>query len=337
MSHQADGRGRVSHIASSGGESPLDARSGVGHDRISTTVHAGGSIMCDERAFDDMQAFGRGSVAVSRREFGVLSAGAGLAMLLPAPANAAEVEGTDVVVTTPDGRADAYFVHPTAGRHPGVLLWPDAFGLRPAMEEMARRLAKSGFAVLVVNPYYRIGSAPLPAAGADFTDPKTRERIFELIGSLTAETQATDARAFIDFLDAQPSVDVKRQMGTMGYCMGGPMTIRTAATRPDRIGAGASFHGGRLVTDEPDSPHLRVPELDARFLFAIAENDDEQQPEAKDVLRKAFEARGLDAEIEVYEGALHGWCPPDSRVYHEAQAERAWSRLLALFETSLLG
>lgn len=292
--------------------------------------------MCDERAFEDMASNERERGRVTRREFAVLSASAGAAIFLPSPARAAEVAGREVVVETPDGRADAYFVAPETGRHPGVLMWPDAFGLRPAMRRMAERLAKSGYAVLVVNPYYRIGPAPLPEPGADFEDPETRERIFSLIGSLTAETQATDARAFVDFLDAQPSVDPKRPMGTLGYCMGGPMTIRTAATRPDRIGAGASFHGGRLVTDQPDSPHLQVPEIDARFLFAIAENDDEQQPEAKDVLKRAFEKAGLDAEIEVYEGALHGWCPPDSRVYNEAQAERAWGRLLALFEKSLV-
>jgi len=214
-------------------------------------------------------------------------------------------------------------------------MWPDAFGLRPAMKTMAERLAKSGYAVLVVNPYYRSGPAPLPEPGTDFSVPEGRERIMSLMGALTAETHATDANAFVDFLDAQESVDAKRQIGTLGYCMGGPMVVRTAATRPDRIAAGASFHGGRLVTDAADSPHLRVPEIDARFLFAIAENDDEQQPEAKDVLRRVFDEAGLEAEIEVYEGALHGWCPPDSRVYDEPQAERAWSRLLVLFEQGL--
>lgn len=291
--------------------------------------------MCDERAFDDMDEFARRRGGLTRREFGTLTAGAGLAMVLPSPARALEVAGREVVVTTPDGRADAWFVHPAEGTHPGVLMWPDAFGLRPAMKQMAERLARSGYAVLVVNPYYRSGPAPLPEPGIDFADPASREKIMALMGTLTPATQATDAKAFVDFLDAQASVDSARQMGTLGYCMGGPMVVRTAATRPDRIGAGASFHGGRLVTDDPDSPHRRVPEIDARFLFAIAENDDAQQPEAKDELRRAFAEAGLEAEIEVYEGALHGWCPPDSRVYNEAQAERAWSRLLALFEKGL--
>ncbi len=291
--------------------------------------------MCDERAFDDMDAFERRGAAMTRREFGTLAAGAGLAMVLASPARAESIESGERIVTTPDGRADAYFTHPAKGKHPGVLMWPDAFGLRPAMKQMADRLAKSGYAVLVVNPYYRTGPAPLPEPGTDFNDPEARKKIMALMGTLTPETHASDARVFVDFLDAQPSVDSKRQMGTLGYCMGGPIVVRTAAARPDRIGAGASFHGGRLVTDGPDSPHLRIPELDARFLFAIAENDDEQQPEAKDVLRRAFAEAKLEAEIEVYAGALHGWCPPDSRVYNEGQAERAWARLLALFEAGL--
>lgn len=293
--------------------------------------------MCDEKTFADMDHWSRGHrPELTRRQFGVLSAGAGLAMLLPEVGTAAlEVVGSDVDVTTPDGEADAHFVHPTSGAHPGVLIWPDAFGLRPAMKQIARRLAGSGYAVLVVNPYYRIGRAPLPAPGSDFNDEKTRKEMMTLMGSLTAERQATDARAFVDYLDAQPAVDAKRKLGTMGYCMGGPITVRTAAARADRIGAGASFHGGRLVTDEPDSPHLLVPKLNAHYLFAIAENDDEAEPETKEVLRQAFAKRKLPAEIEVYEGALHGWCPPDMPVYHEAQAERAWGRLLALLERAL--
>lgn len=156
-----------------------------------------------------------------------------------------------------------------------------------------------------------------------------------MMATLTPETQVTDARAFVDFLDAQLAVATDRKLGTMGYCMGGPITMRTAATRPDRIGAGASFHGGGLVKDDPDSPHLLVPRIKAHYLFAIAENDDQAQPEAKDVLRDTFEKSGQPAEIEVYEGAMHGWCPPDSPVYHQAQAERAWARLLALLDRAL--
>ncbi len=291
--------------------------------------------MCDERTIRDADDYLRRSGNLTRREFGALSVGTGLAMLLPRAANALAVTAADVEVSTPDGAADCHFVHPSSGTHPGVLIWPDALGLRPAFEQMGRRLAESGYSVLVVNPYYRTVRAPVMAEGASFRDEATRKTIFPLMRSLSAETNVTDARAFIGFLDGQSAVDGDRKMGTMGYCMGGSMTMRTAAALPERIGAGASFHGGRLVTDAPDSPHLLVGKMQANYLFAIAENDDRKDPEAKNVLREAFAAAELPAEIEVYEGTLHGWCPPDSAVYHEAQAERAWSRLLALFETAL--
>ncbi|MYJ94906.1 MAG: dienelactone hydrolase family protein [Proteobacteria bacterium] len=291
--------------------------------------------MCDERTQRDVEDYLRHSASLTRRDFGTLSLGAGLAMLLPRAATALEVTAAAVEVPTPDGTADCHFVHPASGAHPGVLIWPDALGLRPAFEQMGRRLAESGYAVLVVNPYYRTERAPVLPEGASFRDEATRKKIFPLMRSLTPETIVTDARAFVGFLDAQDAVADNRMMGTMGYCMGGSMTMRTAAAFPDRIGAGASFHGGRLVTDSPDSPHLLVDRIRAHYLFAIAENDDQKDPEAKTVLRDVFAAAGLPAEIEVYAGTLHGWCPPDSAVYHEAQAERAWSRLLALFETAL--
>ena len=287
--------------------------------------------MCDDRTDTDNTEYVR-TTKMTRRQFGAAWAGAGLAMLLPRAANAQAVSEADIDVTTPDGVADCYFVHPTSGTHPGVLIWPDAFGLRPAKKQMGRRLAESGYSVLVVNQYYRTQRAPIVNT-TDFA--AVRDTLMPLMGSLNADTQTRDARAFIRFLDAQPAVDQSRKMGTMGYCMGGPFTMRTAAAVPDRVGAAASFHGGGLVTDQADSPHLLVPEMKAQYLFAIAENDDNNQPEAKDVLRDAFSQAGLRAEIEVYVGAMHGWCPPDSTVYHEAQAERAWSRLLALFENAL--
>jgi carboxymethylenebutenolidase len=287
--------------------------------------------MCDDRTVADNNEYLRGK-KLTRREFGALSAGAGLSMLLPRAANAQVVSEANIEVTTPDGVADCYFVHPSSGAHPGVLFWPDAFGLRPAKMQMGRRLAESGYSVLVVNQYYRSQRAPI----VDSTNfAEVRGTLMPLMGSLNADTQTRDARAFVSFLDSQPAVDQSRKMGTMGYCMGGPFTMRTAAAVPDRIGAAASFHGGGLVTDGADSPHLLVPQMKAQYLFAIAENDDENQPEAKHVLRDAFARAGLSAEIEVYAGAMHGWCPPDSTVYHEAQAERAWSRLLALFENAL--
>ena len=287
--------------------------------------------MCDDRTATENTEYLR-ATKMTRRQFGAVSAGAGLAILLPRAANAQAVSEADIDVTTPDGVADSFFVHPASGAHPGVLIWPDAFGLRSAKKQMARRLAESGYSVLVVNQYYRTQRAPI----VDTTNfAEVRDTLAPLMGSLNADTQTRDAMAFVSFLDTQPAVDRNRMMGTMGYCMGGPFTMRTAAAVPDRIGAAASFHGGGLVTDQADSPHLLVPEMKAQYLFAIAENDDDNQPEAKDVLRDAFARAGLRAEIEVYAGAMHGWCPPDSTVYHEAQAERAWSRLLALFENAL--
>ncbi len=291
--------------------------------------------MCDDRTFKESTEYLKGQSELTRREFGALSAGTGIALLLPRAADAQEVTEQDVEVTTADGVADCYFVHPSSGSHPGVVIWPDILGLRPAFRQMGRRLAESGYSVLVVNPFYRSARAPVVPEGASFQDESVRNTVFPLAGELNAETHVTDARAFVDFLDAQAAVDPDRKIGTTGYCMGGPMTMRTAWARADRIGAGASFHGGGLVTDQPDSPHLLVEEMDAHYLFAIAENDDMNDPEAKNVLRETFASAGLPAEIEVYEGALHGWCPPDSAVYNEAQAERAWSRLLVLFETAL--
>ena len=289
--------------------------------------------MCDDDSLDDIVEYQRRS-SVSRRQFGALTLGAGLVSLLPKSAGAAELVEADVDIKTPDGTADCYFVHPATGEAPGVLMWPDIYGLRPAFRFMGRRLAGSGYAVLVVNPFYRKQRAPTAPEHPNFQDPATRSALMALMNSLNASTTVTDAHAFVGYLDGQPSVSKKRKMGTMGYCMSGPFTLRTAAEFPQRIGAGASFHGGGLVTDKPDSPHLLIPKIRAHFLMAIAENDDQRQPEAKDVLRKAFGQANVPAEIEVYP-AKHGWCPPDSAVYNDAQAERAWSRLLVLFNSAL--
>jgi carboxymethylenebutenolidase len=292
--------------------------------------------MCDERTVDEANQYLNHRGDLSRRQFGKLSVGTGLAMLLPQVVNAQAVTETRVQVRTPDGEADCYFVYPADGPSPGVLVWPDALGLRPAFEQMGRRLAESGYAVLVVNPYYRSATAPVVPEGASFQNPETRNILVGLMGSLNAETHVADATAFVGFLDAQAAVDSNRKIGTTGYCMGGPITMRTAAALPDRIGAAGSFHGGGLVSDASDSPHLLVPRMQASYLFAIADNDDMADPEAKNTLRQAFDDAGLDAEIEVYAGAQHGWCPLDSAVYNEAQAERAWSRLLVLFENALV-
>ena len=289
--------------------------------------------MCDEHYVEDLARYVNRS-RLTRRKFGAMSAGVGLSMLLPPVAIAQDVTERDVEIETPDGTADAYFVHPSSGAHAGVLVWPDILGLRPTFRAMGKRLAQSGYSVLVVNPFYRQRRAPVVPEGASFSDPEVRNTVFPLAQALTPETHVTDARAFVGWLDQQDAVDTNRKIGTTGYCMGGPIVMRTAATLPDRIGAAASFHGGGLVTNQPNSPHLLVPQMKASFLIAVAENDDEREPEAKNVLRKSFDDAGLDAEIEVYPAA-HGWCVPDSDVYDEEQAERAWSRLLALFEKAL--
>ena len=291
--------------------------------------------MCDENSLNDMNEHLRASGAdVSRRRFGLLAAGAMIASL-PRAANAVDVKEQDIQIKTPDGMAEAYFVHPAAGKAPAVLVWPDAFGLRPAFKQMGKRLAESGYSVLVPNPYYRTAKMPALPEGLDFAKPDDRAQIMKLMSTLSPETNLTDAKAFIGYLDGQGAVDTKRKMGTTGYCMGGPMTMRTAAAHSDRVGAAGSFHGGGLVTKEPNSPHLLVPQMKVQYLFAIAENDDKSQPEAKTVLREAFDKAKLKAEIEVYAGTMHGWCPPDAAVYNKEQAEKAWSRLLATFKTAL--
>jgi carboxymethylenebutenolidase len=295
-------------------------------------VFAERQTMCEH---DDLQDFARRAPTLSRRRFGLMTLGASLAAALPRLAGAAHTVGKEIDIHTPAGIADAYFVHPGKGRHPGVLMWPDIFGLRPAFRDMATRLAESGYAVLVVNPFYRSQRAPTAPENPDFGDPATRAALMALRGTLNAETAQVDARAFIGFLDQHEAVDPEKKIGTLGYCMSGPIALRTAAALPGRVGAAASFHGGGLVTDSPDSPHLLIPKMMSQFLIAIAENDDTKEPAAKDVLRPSFAPARLPAEIEVYAGAQHGWCPPDSRVYERKQAEKAWSRLLALFGRSL--
>jgi carboxymethylenebutenolidase len=257
--------------------------------------------------------------------------GAGVAMLLPKVANAAAVTESEVTVKTPDGTADCYFVHPATGTAPGVLVWPDIFGLRPAFRQMGKRLAESGYSVLVVNPFYRAKKAPTADQGA----ATPIAQLTPLAGALNETTHMTDAKAFIGWLDQQASVAKNRKMGTQGYCMGGPMAFRTAAAVPDRIGAVGSFHGGGLVTNMPNSPHLQAAKSKAQFLIAIAANDDMRAPNDKTALKDTFAQANLQAEIEVYVGSAHGWCPPDSTVYSEPLAEKAWSRLLALYGKAL--
>lgn len=284
-----------------------------------------GKSMCDQDHFEeDVKRY-------SRRDIGIMAAaGVGAAMVLPRSANAAAVNETDVLIETPDGQCDAYFVTPTSGAHPAVLVWPDIFGLRPAFRQMGKRLAESGYSVLVVNPFYRTQKAPTASEGGS----TPISDVIPFARSLNATTHNTDAKAFIAWLDSRPQVAKDKKMGTIGYCMGGPIVMRTAAAVPERVGAGGTFHGGGLVTQSDDSPHLLIPKMRAQFLIAIAENDDQRDPESKTILKESFAAAGLRAEIEVYP-AGHGWCPPDTRVYNEAQAERAWARMLTLFENAL--
>ena len=285
--------------------------------------------MCDQDHFDDDAHEYEKRGLVTRRQFGVM-VGAGVCMVLPQVANAQAVTESDVTITTPDGTAEAYFVRPATGAAPGVLVWPDIFGLRPAFRQMGKRLAGSGYAVVVVNQFYRARKLPIAPNGA--TTPILE--LLPLAQALNETTHMTDPKAFVAWLDNQPSVAKDRKIGTQGYCMGGPMAFRTAAAMPDRLGAVASFHGGGLVTEQPNSPHLQASKTKAQFLIAVASNDDARSPNEKNVLKETFENAKLPAEIEVYSGA-HGWCPPDSRVYNEPDAEKAWARLLALYGKAL--
>src|SRR5882757_5175294 len=251
--------------------------------------------MCDQDHFEEDRQEYEALGLVTRKQFGIML-GAGMAMMLPQVANAVAVVESEVTVTTPDGTADCYFVHPASGTAPGVLVWPDIFGLRPDLRQMGKRLAESGYSVLVVNPFYRVKKAPTADAGSATPIPQ----LMPLAQGLNETTHMTDAKAFIGWLDQQSSVAKNRKIGTQGYCMGGPMAFRTAAAVPDRVGAVASFHGGGLVSDAPTSPHLQAAKTQAQFLVAIAANDDQRAPTEKDVLKQTFTQAKLPAKIEVY-------------------------------------
>ena len=266
----------------------------------------------------------------NRRDFAVWAASAGLLSALPGVANAVAVSEREVTIATPDGTCDAYFVAPTSGAAPGVLVWPDIFGLRPAFRQMGRRLAESGYSVLVVNPFYRQKKAPTAGQGGQTPIAE----VLPLMQALTPAMHLSDGKSFVAWLDTQAEVDKSRKLGTTGYCMGGPIAVRTAVVAPGRVGAVGTLHGAAMVTAAPDSPHRLVAQTQARYLIAIAENDDKKDHEAKSALRTAFDSAKLSAEVEVYPAA-HGWCPPDTQVYDSAQSERAWARLLATFGNAL--
>lgn len=279
---------------------------------------------------------------LGRRDFVAMSV-AGLAAAGSASAAGLEVVETNVEIKTPDGTSDAAFIHPKTGSHPGVLIWTDAFGLRPSFREMAKRLAAEGYSVLVPNPFYRVSKSPQFPDASNVNFAAERAKITPLMSSVTADGAAEkDAVAYIAFLDAQKEVNKSKKIGTQGYCMGGPLIVRTAATVPNRVGAAASFHGGGLVTANPNSPHLLAPKIKARMYFGIASNDDAQQPDAKDKLKEAFAAAKVPAEIEVYSASVHGWCVPDmpkqangNLTFNKPDAERAWGKLLALYKAGI--
>jgi len=280
--------------------------------------------MCDLNDQEELNKY-------TRRDFGAWAASAGLLTMLPAVANAVAVAEREVTITTPDGICDAYFVAPTSGSAPGVLVWPDIFGLRPAFRQMGKRLAESGYSVLVVNPFYRQKKAPTAAQGGQTPIPE----LMPLMQALTPAMHLSDGKTFVAWLDAQAEVDKARKLGTTGYCMGGPIAVRTATVAPGRVGAVGTFHGAAMVTPAPDSPHRLVAQTKASYLIAVAQNDDTKDPEAKATLRAALDTAKLPAEVEVYPAA-HGWCPPDTQVYDAAQSERAWTRLLATFSKALV-
>ena len=286
-----------------------------------------------------------GNDGVSRRDFTALSVAAGLAATTGAASAAMAVTETDVTIKTPDGTCDAAFIRPSKGKHPGVLVWTDIFGLRPSMRDIGKRLAGEGYSVLVPNPFYRTQKAPVidDASKFDFSAPADQAKM-KLWTTPINEAGAIerDAAAYIGWMDQQKEVDTAKKIGTQGYCMGGPLVFKTAAAVNSRVGAGATFHGGGLVTDKPDSPHLLISKMKAsHMLIAIAASDDDKQPDAKDKLKAAFAAAKIPAEVEVYTGTLHGWCVKDmplqngKPIYNQPDAERAWGRLLALYKTSI--
>ena len=280
---------------------------------------------------------------LTRRDF-VTTVAAGIVAATGADlAGQQQVTETNVEIKTPDGTCDAAFITPATGAHPAVIIWPDAFGLRPSMRNMAKRLAGAGYSVLVPNPFYRVAKSPIWEDASKVNFANELPKLKPLMSSITADgTVEKDAPALIAWLDMQKQVDRSKKIGTQGYCMGGGLVVRTAAAVPDRVGAGASFHGGGLVTQAPNSPHLLAPKVKGRMYFGIATNDDMQQPDAKTKLKEAFDAAKVPVEVEVYSMAQHGWCVPDmpaganGPIYNKADAERAWAKLTALYKAALV-
>jgi len=280
---------------------------------------------------------------LTRRDFVAMTVAAGLAAAAGTELSAQNVVETNVDIKTPDGTCDAAFIHPATGAHAAVIIWPDAFGLRPSMRDMAKRLAMAGYTVLVPNPFYRVAKSPIWEDASKVNFATERPKITPLMQSIQADGAVEkDAPALIAWLDMQKEVDRNKKIGTQGYCMGGGLVVRTAAAVPNRVGAGASFHGGGLVTNNANSPHLLAPKIKARMYFGIATNDDMQQPDAKTKLKESFDAAKVPAEVEVYSMAQHGWCVPDmpagqaGPIYKKDDAEKAWAKLMALYKAALV-
>ena len=272
--------------------------------------------------------------ALSRRGFAALSLGT--VASVPAMAAGAVTE-SDVVIGMADGSCDAALFRPTGGgRWPGIVIFADALGLRPVFRDMGRRLAAEGYTVIVPNPFYRTRKAPVLSGPFDFSKPDDRAKLVDLMAPLNTATKTRDGTTYVAYLAALPQVKTATKIGVVGYCMGGPYTILTAAAVPERVAAGVSLHGANLVTDKPDSPHLLIPKLKASYYFGIATNDDQRQPDAKDKLREAFTAAHLPAKIEVYDGCQHGWCVSDGMVYNKVGAERAYDQEIALYKKVLV-
>lgn len=287
--------------------------------------------MCDEFIHQGLTH----DPTVSRRSFVKATAAAAVLSSVPALGQEKVVE-KDVEVPMASGTCDAALFYPEGkGTWPAVLVWTDILGLRPVFRDMGRRLAAEGYVVLVPNPFYRKAKAPVVTGSFDFNKPEDRAKVMALAADLTADNDFSDAKSHVAFLDKQAQTNKGKKMGVQGYCMGGPLTFRTAAIRPDRIGAAATFHGGGLVTDKPDSPHLLIPKMKAEVLCCVAANDDQREPDAKVKLKEAFAAAHLKATVEVFAGCNHGWTVPGSEVYNQAGAERAWSEMSALYKRDL--
>ena len=272
---------------------------------------------------------------MTRRSFAFLSLAAGLAAATTArAAQGMQVNESIVQIKTKDGMCDASFAHPATGSYPGVIVWTDILGLRPQFRDLAKRLAAEGYAVLVPNPFYRKGKAPVFDGPLNL--PADFPKVMPIVATINAPGAVeSDSTAFVAFLDSQPSVSKAKKIGVHGYCMGGSLAMRTAATLGDRAGAGATFHASRLVTDQPNSPHLLVPKIKSRFYFGVAESDDKEEVGAKEKLKAAFDAVKVPAEVELYPGTEHGWCIPGTPNYNMAAAERAWAKLVSFYKQGI--